>query len=214
MSLRDNARAICVWALVAGMAAACGTPQRSSSGSGDYTQRISAERAVKDEAFKGRDSPVPPDKQSEFLPLAYYSVDASYRVPASLKLAPSRMPVEMPTSTGQMRKMELVGTLEFTLQGKPLTLGAFVEAGQPPVRLFVPFADQTSGTETYNAGRYLDLDRTPTGIYVIDFNAAYHPYCYYNPTWECPYPPPSNRLPLPIRAGERMKPSSTTGGKD
>ena len=52
----------------------------------------------------------------------------------------------------------------------------------------MPFNDLTSGTETYPAGRYLDLDRTPTGLYVIDFNRAYHPYCYYNPTYDCPVP--------------------------
>ena len=69
--------------------------------------------------------------------------------------------------------------------------------------LFVPFADQTTGTETYSAGRYLDLHPTPTGIYAIDFNRAYNPYCAYNDTYECPFPPPSNRLKLAIRAGEK-----------
>jgi uncharacterized protein (DUF1684 family) len=198
-------RAFSILPLVVALTAACGTPQRSATVNDDYATRITADRAAKDQAFRERDSPIVPNRQAELLPLAYYPIDPAYKVPASLKLAPTRTPVEMPTSTGQMRKMELVGTLEFTLQGTPLTLGAFVEAGQPPVRLFVPYADATSGVETYNAGRYLDLDRTPTGIYLIDFNLAYHPYCYYNPTWECPYPPPSNRLKIPIRAGERMK---------
>ena len=69
----------------------------------------------------------------------------------------------------------------------------------------MPFGDLTNGTETYAAGRYLDLERTPTGLYEVDFNKAYHPYCYYNPTYDCPYPPPENRLPLPIRAGERIR---------
>ena len=54
----------------------------------------------------------------------------------------------------------------------------------------------------------MDLDRNSTGIYEVDFNRAYNPYCYYSPTWECPYPPPENRLKVPIRAGEKMK-----GGK-
>jgi uncharacterized protein len=184
--------------------AACGTPSRTSE-SGDYVRQLTAARAEKDAAFRERGSPVPPERQQEFLPLPYFPIDPEYRVAASLTLAPARTPVEMPTSTGVMRKMELVGTLNFTLKGQPLSLGAFVEAGQPPDRLFVPFADLTSGTETYAAGRYLDLDRTPTGIYLIDFNRAYNPYCYYNATYECPYPPPSNRLKVPIRAGEKTK---------
>jgi uncharacterized protein len=91
------------------------------------------------------------------------------------------------------------------VKGQPLTLGAFVEAGARSFdRLFVPFTDLTSGTETYPAGRYLDLDRTRTGIYIIDFNRAYNPYCYYNPTYDCPYPPRGNRLTVPIRAGEKL----------
>jgi uncharacterized protein (DUF1684 family) len=72
----------------------------------------------------------------------------------------------------------------------------------------VPFRDLTSGTETYHAGRYLDLERTPTGLYNIDFNRAYHPYCYYNSKFDCPYPPAENRLVIPIRAGERLPPNN------
>ena len=85
------------------------------------------------------------------------------------------------------------------------TTTALNEVGQDPSHLFVPFSDLTSGTETYAAGRFMDLNRNGTGIYEVDFNRAYIPYCYYSPTYECPYPPPENRLQTPIRAGERMK---------
>ena len=54
------------------------------------------------------------------------------------------------------------------------------------------------------AGRYLDLERTATGIYDLDFNRAYHPFCLFNATYDCPFPPRENRLPIPIRAGERL----------
>jgi uncharacterized protein (DUF1684 family) len=39
----------------------------------------------------------------------------------------------------------------------------------------------------------------------MDFNRAYFPYCFYSPTYECPYPPAENRLKVPVRAGERFK---------
>jgi len=111
----------------------------------------------------------------------------------------------MPTSTGTIRRNELVGVLEFTLQGQPMTLGAFVEEGTKQIStLFVPFADQTTGKETYQAGRYLDLHPTTTNIYTIDFNRAYNPYCAYNNSYECPFPPPSNRLKIAVRAGEKL----------
>jgi hypothetical protein len=71
-------------------------------------------------------------------------------------------------------------------------------------QLFVPFADLTSGTETYAAGRYLYLDRRDSGIYDVDFNQAINPYCYYNFTYVCPYPPAENRLGVRVEAGERI----------
>jgi uncharacterized protein (DUF1684 family) len=67
----------------------------------------------------------------------------------------------------------------------------------------VPFADLTTKKETYAAGRYLDIEPTPTGIYTIDFNYAYNPTCAYNNAYSCPYPPPSNRLQVAVRAGEK-----------
>jgi uncharacterized protein (DUF1684 family) len=149
-------------------------------------------------------SPVPASRRPRLLPLRYYEIDPGYNVPAALRLSEDRPVFEMPTSTGTLRRMERVGVLEFRLSGQPMTLAAFVEEGTRRIEsLFVPFADQTTGTETYSAGRYLDLHPTATGIYTIDFNRAYNPYCAYNDTYVCPFPPPSNRLKLAIRAGEK-----------
>jgi hypothetical protein len=170
-----------------------------------FAATLQAERLAKDEAFRRQpDQPIPPGKRSELLPLKYFPPDLSYVVPASFAPAAARTRVQMPTSTGKIRDMELVGTLEFTLKGRVLSLGAFVEAGTPPAQLFVPFTDLTSGTETYPAGRYIELSRTATGIYTIDFNRAFQPYCSYNQSYDCPYPPASNRLPVPVRAGEKL----------
>jgi uncharacterized protein (DUF1684 family) len=175
----------------------------------DYIARVAAIRAQKDASFQNSNDPVPDNKKAEFLPLSYFPIDPEYNVLAGLKPITDETKLMMPTSSGQQREMRRVGTLEFTLKGEPMTLTAFVEAGAADVnRLFVPFSDLTSGTETYAAGRYLDLDRTGSGIYALDFNAAYHPYCVYNASYECPYPPPENRLKTPIHAGEKLKKSS------
>jgi uncharacterized protein (DUF1684 family) len=172
---------------------------------GDYVAELQVYRAARDEAFRKQpDEPVPPDKMTEFLPLKYFPPDPGYVVPASLKPVEKRTVVDMPTSMGKVRKQHRVGTLEFTLKGQPLTLGAYVEAGADINRLFVPFSDMTTGTETYYAGRYMELDRTPTGLYTVDFNKAFNPFCYYNTNFDCPIPPRESRLPLPIRAGERL----------
>jgi len=191
------------------LAVSCSSP--APPGAKDYTARNAAERAEKDSQFQtAGDSPIPADRRGDLLPLGYFPIDPDYDVPARLKPIDDQTVMEMPTSTGTQRKMRRVGMLEFSIKGQLLRLTAFVEADAKDLRrLFVPFNDLTSGTETYPGGRYMDLDRTATDIYEIDFNRAYHPYCYYNPTYECPYPPPENRLKLAIRAGERLKRPNT-----
>jgi len=166
--------------------------------------RIEAERTARDLHYSdpANDPEIPKDRQQDYLPLAYYPVDLAYHLPAALKLAEPRETVEIPTSTGPIRTMERLGVLEFTVGGQQLSLAAFAERGSR--RLFVPFRDETSKSETYPGGRYLDLDPTPTGLYEVDFNRAYQPYCYFNTTYECPIPPPENRLPIAIRAGEKL----------
>jgi uncharacterized protein len=180
----------------------------SGPGPGDdsaYIKEIEQARAEKDRFFaEDAESPVPPAKRAALLPLKYFPVDPAFSVPASLKLNDERPVFEMPTSTGTIRKMQLVGSLQFALQGQPMSLGAFVEDGVTQITtLFVPFADMTTGNDTYPAGRYLDLHPTSTGFYLIDFNKAYNPSCAFSDAYECPYPPPSNRLKIAIRAGEK-----------
>jgi len=171
-----------------------------------YPAQIEAWHAEKDRFMReSSESPVPADKRATFPGLAYFPTDPAYRVPAVLQPAQGAPAVEMPTSTGQRRKMRRVGNLTFMLNGQPLSLGAFVEADENDTRrLFVPFGDLTNALETYPGGRYLDLERTPTGVYDLDFNRAYHPFCLFNSSYDCPYPPQESRLKVPIRAGEKL----------
>lgn len=191
------------------LALACTSGPPAPDDDADYAKQIEDARAEKDRVFAADPETIPEAKRATLLPLKYFPVDPAFRVPASLKLSDDRPVFDMPTSTGTNRKMQRVGVLEFTLQGMPMSLEAFVEAGtQQITSLFVPFADVTTGTDTYSAGRYLDLKPTTTGYYVIDFNRAYNPTCAYNPTWECPYPPASNRLKIAVRAGEKAPPEA------
>jgi uncharacterized protein len=193
-------------AIVGGLlAAGCGAAPEIP-----YAEVVAADRSRKDAVFAGSgDSPILPATRGQFLPLGYFPIDEGYRVPAMLSPSEGEPAIEMPTSTGKRRAMRRAGRLQFSVRGQPLTLTAFVEADdRQMIRLFVPFGDQTNGAETYAAGRYLDLDRTATGLYDLDFNRAYHPYCYYNAAYDCPYPPRENRLAAPIRSGERMRPAA------
>jgi len=111
---------------------------------------------------------------------------------------------EIPTSDGKLRPAQRAGVLTFELAGEPRRLTAYTFEGGEDESLFVPFLDATSGTETYGAGRYLDLDPEEDGTYTLDFNLAYHPSCVYDPRFSCPLTPPENRLPIRIEAGERL----------
>jgi uncharacterized protein (DUF1684 family) len=177
-----------------------------------YEEQIAAFRALKDSDFRAagnRDSPIPAAERASFPGLSYYPVQPSYRVPAALHEAPSNPPVIIQlTNTGhEIEQKVKVGSLAFTLDGREYALSAFAENAGNVERLWVPFRDLTSGVETYGGGRYLNLDRTASGTYDLDFNRAYHPYCVYNVEFLCPYPPSENRLTVPVRAGERLPPA-------
>jgi uncharacterized protein len=192
----------CVGAIL-GASIACTSGPSAPVDTQAYVKQIVEARAIKDKAFREEPEPIPKEKRATLLPLRYYAPDPSYSAPAQLKLADQRPVFEMPTSTGTLRRMERVGVLEFSLKGQPMSLAAFVGEGEALENLFVPFTDLTTGTDTYPAGRYLDIHPTSTGFYTIDFNMAYNPSCAYNETYECPYPPPSNRLKVAILAGEK-----------
>jgi uncharacterized protein (DUF1684 family) len=169
-----------------------------------YHSTVAAARADKDRfLLQDRESPVPANRKAEFLPLRYYPVESDFNIPAVLKPSADQQTIAMPTSAGTADQMQRVGTLEFTVKGQVLQLAAFAPAATRVDHLFVPFRDATTGKTTYEAGRYLDLDRTANGVYQLDFNRAYNPNCYFSPTWACPLPPRENTLPIEITAGEQ-----------
>jgi uncharacterized protein (DUF1684 family) len=171
-----------------------------------YVEIIAVARATKDNEFKAAsNSPVPANRRAGFLPLAYFPIDPDYKIATVLKPSNDSKIVTMVTSTGGQAQFRRVGTFEFSLKGQPLKLTAFHEVGARGDTLFVPFTDLTTGNETYPAGRFLEIEPNATSIYEIDFNRAFFPYCYYNPTYECPISPPENHLQIPVRAGERLK---------
>ena len=203
-------RAMLLFVLGASLAVACTSgPQRPDTDQ-TWQEDLRAARAEKDQMFTLGDaeaSPLLPADKATFTGLAYYPISPAYRVPATLEPDPEggSTIILLPTSLDETRPQRKVGTLRFRLQGEPLALTAFADVNARTMdRLFVPFGDLTNREETYGGGRYLDLTRTPTGLYDLDFNRAYHPYCVYNIGYECPVPPPENRLQVSIPAGERL----------
>jgi hypothetical protein len=166
-------------------------------------------REVRDELFRSHpQSPVPAEARMSYAGVPYFPYDPAYRVLARVQPAPAEA-TQVGSSGEEPIAFERIARAHFELcdEERVLELYWLVAYGGG---LFVPFRDATSGAETYGGGRYL-LDTVKgsdlgveDGRLVLDFNFAYNPSCSYDPRWVCPLSPPANRLPLAVRAGERM----------
>jgi uncharacterized protein (DUF1684 family) len=159
-------------------------------------------RRSKDEFFReDHHSPLTKDQQAVFRGLHYYeeSQEMNYRIQA--KRFERDEVVDLQTSSGSIASYLRWGSISFGLDGTTVELVIFRD-GQSG-NFFLPFADATSGTETYGAGRYLDVKMQASGHLLVDFNYSYNPYCAYNEHWSCPLTPAENRLSVALRAGEK-----------
>jgi uncharacterized protein (DUF1684 family) len=103
---------------------------------------------------------------------------------------------------GMVDEMKSPGALAFEIDKKIYRLDALELKGSD--KLFIIFADQTSGKQTYGAGRYIYAAVPDASSKVIlDFNKAENPPCAFTSFATCPLPPRQNRLPIAIEAGEK-----------
>ena len=150
------------------------------------------------------DSPIPEEDRNPFKGLKYFPPSLEYRVKARLSRFEKPEAITMATSKGAIRPYLKYGEFVFELHGRKLRLFAYKAADDRFDRsLFVPFTDETSGRESYGAGRYLELEEAKSDEHTLDFNMAYNPYCAYNENYVCPLPPRENRVHLAVRAGEK-----------
>jgi len=136
----------------------------------------------------------------QFHGIDYYPVDPGYRVVARLERFATPMTAPFPNAQGWVTEVEVPGEVVFEVGGRTLRLLA--QATDDPDEMFLIFKDETSADETYAAGRYLYTEQQGEEI-IVDFNKSYNPPCAFTPFATCSYPPPRNRLPVRIEAGER-----------
>jgi uncharacterized protein (DUF1684 family) len=142
-------------------------------------------------------------ERTNFTGLEYFPTDERWR--AEARFEPHNPPKSIPIMNvlGMEEDTPSPGSLVFDLNGQTYRLDALTEEGEP--QFFVIFADQTSGKETYGAGRYLYAGPPDsTGRLLIDFNKAYSPPCAFTKYATCPLPPEQNKLPLRVEAGEKF----------
>jgi hypothetical protein len=139
----------------------------------------------------------------------YFDYDFALRFAVRLTPARASEPIYMPAGGDGEVKLEPFAETDGLAEalGGELTLYWVSGYGGG---VFLPFLDATSGKETYGGGRYLldtiksaDHGGLADGRVILDFNFAYNPSCYYSPRWVCPLSPRGNRLPAPVRGGEK-----------
>ena len=140
--------------------------------------------------------------RTQFAGLDYFPTEPKWRVEA--RFEPYNPPKKIPIIdvTGMTSENISPGALVFTVDGKEYRIDPVIEEGSD--ELFLIFKDETSRDDTYQAGRYLYAAKPGAdGKTVIDFNKAYNPPCTFTPYATCPLPPPQNRLPIRVEAGEK-----------
>ncbi len=135
----------------------------------------------------------------------WFDPDPAFRVEATLAADPKPRQEIVLSTRGNRRHALRLGTLEFSLQGRPLRLTAMrlLEPGVDESAVSIFFRDSTTGHESYPVGRYVDAIPTGGDRYLLDFNRAYNPTCAFSTLYNCPIPPRENVLPVAVRAGER-----------
>jgi len=175
--------------------------------SGDAAATWRSWRDERDALFREHpQSPLPADRRNDFQGLPYFDYDPAFRVLGEVGEGDGELR-DVTASSGETVRFRRFGIVQFQLAEAELELSLYWLEGYGG-GVFLPFADSTSGNETYGGGRYLldtvkgsDLGGADDRL-VLDFNFAYNPSCAYDPRWVCPLSPPENRLPIAVRAGE------------
>lgn len=172
-----------------------------------YHAEILDEREEKDRFMRTSSESPFAKRPEDYKGLRYYPPDIKYRIMANLRPVEKKRPVVLTTNDGKEQRYVEYAYAEFKLDGVANRLLILEIADMGPFRgkLFLAFGDETSAGETYGAGRYLDVTKTPGASTIrLDFNLAYNPYCAYDDSFTCPLPPKENILNIPIKAGEKV----------
>ncbi|MDZ7288976.1 MAG: DUF1684 domain-containing protein [candidate division KSB1 bacterium] len=138
----------------------------------------------------------------KFTGIETFPIDSTWRIEAAFETySPPKM-IEVPTVLNTINEEPSPGAIVFKIKGTTYRLDATGKLTDK--ELFVIFADQTNGRETYGAGRFLYVP-TPdqNGKTIIDFNKAYNPPCAFTEYATCPLPPEQNKLSIRVTAGEK-----------
>jgi uncharacterized protein (DUF1684 family) len=140
-------------------------------------------------------------------PIQAFPVDSRWRVAARFDAYKAPRSVRIADVRGGSSEMSAPGDLVFRVNDQEQRLMAI--ASPESHEFFVMFKDSTNQSTTYGGYRMLHPSAVADGQWtVLDFNLASNPPCAYSPYTTCPLPPPQNRLPVSIEAGEKRHPTA------
>ena len=164
------------------------------------------QQSLIDEYEDSKTSPLNVEAKKHFEGIHFFEISREYILQARVTRSVNENEFSMKTSSGKTKQYIKFGVAEFVLNKKSYRLSIYqsldlLKSSEYKDYLFIPFTDDTNGTETYEGGRYIDLNIPKTQSITLDFNKAYQPYCAYTAGFNCPIPPKENYLPVKINAG-------------
>ncbi len=163
------------------------------------------------------DSPFKRDTTVEFHDLRWFPINPYFRGRSILHRYENPETVSVYGTKGEERKNLRYGYFEFDVpdgSNLPKTIRLNVYKFTPYDKkryelyrnnLSVWFTDQTTGTETYQVGRYVEVgeeNKDPNFAYAVDLNKAYNPYCAYSAEYSCAIPRKEDHIDIALRVGE------------
>jgi len=175
-------------------------------------------RAEKDSFFAHDPaSPFVRDTSVRYHGINWFPIDPAFRGTSLLYTYAGAETVAVMGTGGETRRQLRYGYVEIPVPGpggSPVMLRLNVYKFTPydrerfaryPDNLSIWFTDSTTGHETYDVGRYLEIGNDvhdPNHRYTIDLNQAYNPYCAYSPRYTCAIPRKEDHLAIALRVGE------------
>jgi uncharacterized protein (DUF1684 family) len=202
-----NSSALTVFAVILAVIPGCREQKFSEK---DIIAETLADRRLKDSVFRSApESPFRQDSSLQYGGLHWYETDPDYYFRSKLYRFNQLKELIIFGTKGEERRAVRYGYFLLSYHGNLYTLNVYKtgdrlpDGGEP---LSVWFTDETTGGETYDVGRYVDVGEersNPNFLYTINLNTAYNPYCAYSPVYSCAIPDKEDHLPLAVKAGEK-----------
>jgi uncharacterized protein len=156
--------------------------------SGRYILRLADNESLVRKNFTGR---------------IWYPADEAYKVEAKFVPYTDDRKLKIVNVIEEVSMLPCPGYAEFKLKGETHKLDAIKDDNG---LLFV-IRDKTAGDTTYQASRFLKLEKIPAAneTFTLDFNKAYNPPCAFCEFTTCPLPPKQNVFGFRIEAGEKYR---------